>query len=73
MLIIPAYMCVNNVKCNLILLIIIIIIIYEQKKNAKRKKYRKNIQDWELLIVGRLCVVFLVFVSILWIPILQVI
>lgn len=37
-----------------------------------RKKFRKNVQDWELMIVGRLCVIFLVFVSILWIPILQV-
>ena len=35
------------------------------------KRLRKNAKDWELMIVGRCCVLVLVGVSILWIPILQ--
>ena len=35
------------------------------------KRVRKNAKDWELMIVGRCCVIVLVFISIVWIPILQ--
>ncbi len=35
------------------------------------KRIRKGAEDWELMIVGRLCVVVLVIISILWIPVLQ--
>jgi uncharacterized sodium:solute symporter family permease YidK len=35
------------------------------------KRIRKNAQDWELMVVGRVFVLVLVGVSILWIPIIQ--
>ena len=35
------------------------------------RRIRKNAKDWELMIVGRLFVVVLVIISILWIPIIQ--
>jgi hypothetical protein len=35
------------------------------------KRVRKNAKDWELMIVGRVCVIVLVGISIVWIPILQ--
>jgi Na+/proline symporter len=35
------------------------------------KRVRKNAKDWELMVVGRVFVIILVVISILWIPILQ--
>ena len=35
------------------------------------KRIRPNSRDWELMIVGRLFVVVLVVISIIWIPIIQ--
>ena len=35
------------------------------------KRVRKNAKDWELMIAGRVFVLVLVFISILWIPVIQ--
>jgi uncharacterized sodium:solute symporter family permease YidK len=35
------------------------------------KRLRKDAKDWELMVVGRCCVIVLVVISILWIPVLQ--
>jgi uncharacterized sodium:solute symporter family permease YidK len=35
------------------------------------KRIRPNSRDWELMIVGRIFVVVLVVISIIWIPIIQ--
>jgi len=35
------------------------------------KRIRPNSRDWELMIVGRIFVVALVVISIIWIPIIQ--
>jgi uncharacterized sodium:solute symporter family permease YidK len=36
------------------------------------KRIRPNSRDWELMIVGRVFVIILVIVSILWIPVIEV-
>jgi uncharacterized sodium:solute symporter family permease YidK len=35
------------------------------------KRVRPNSKDWELMVVGRVFVIILVAISILWIPIIQ--
>jgi uncharacterized sodium:solute symporter family permease YidK len=35
------------------------------------KRVRSNAKEWELMVVGRLFVVFLVIISIVWIPIIE--
>ena len=35
------------------------------------KRARPNSKDWELMVVGRVFVIILVAISILWIPIIQ--